>query len=55
MIRARVCDGVDGLAARFLRLSLPEEQLKVGEWMLAAGAQAMRLLALSYADTRRPI
>ena len=31
------------------------EQMQVGEWMLAAGAQAMRHLMLSYADTRRPI
>jgi len=28
--------------------------MQVGEWMLAAGAQDMRQLMLSYADTQRP-
>ena len=32
-----------------------QEQLQVGKWMLAAGAQALRLLVLSSADTQRPI
>jgi hypothetical protein len=37
-----------------IRALVPEqEQLEVGELMLAAGAQAMRLLLLSCADTRR--
>jgi hypothetical protein len=30
------------------------EQMQVGEWTLAAGAQDMRHLMLSYADTKRP-
>ena len=37
-----------------IRVLVPEqEQLHVGELMLAAGVQAMRLLLLSCADTRR--
>jgi hypothetical protein len=39
-----------------IRALVPEqEQLQVAELMLAAGTQAMRLLVLSYADTRRAI
>lgn len=42
--------------AAAIRALVPEhEELQVGEWMLAAGAEAMRLLMLSYADTRRAI
>jgi hypothetical protein len=42
--------------AEAIRALVPkQEQLQVGELMLAAGAQAMRLLMLSYADTRRAI
>jgi hypothetical protein len=40
--------------AEAIRALVPEqEQLQVGEWMLAAGAQAMRLLMLSCAESRR--
>ena len=40
--------------AAAVRALVPEqEQLQVGELMLAAGAKAMGLLMLSYADTRR--
>jgi hypothetical protein len=39
--------------AEAIRALVPEqEQLQVGEWMLAAGAQAMRLLMLSCAEPR---
>ena len=39
-----------------IRALVPEqEQLHVGALMLAAGAQAMGLLVLSHADTRRAI
>ena len=42
--------------ANAIRALVPEqEQLQVGKWMLAAGAQALRLLVLSSADTQRPI
>ena len=42
--------------AEAIRALVPEqEQLQFGELMLAAGAQAMGLLMLSYADTRRAI
>ena len=40
--------------AAAIRALVPEqEQLQVGKLMLAAGAQALRLLALSRTDTRR--
>jgi hypothetical protein len=40
--------------AAAIRALVPEqEQLRVGKLMLAAGAQAMVLLVLSCADTRR--
>lgn len=40
--------------AAAIRALVPEpEQLRVGELMLAAGAQAMGLLVLSRADTQR--
>jgi hypothetical protein len=43
-----------GEYAAAIRALVPEqEQLVVGELMLAAGAQAMRLLVLSCTDTRR--
>ena len=42
--------------AEAIQALVPEhEQLQVGEWMLAAGARAERLLMLSYAATRRPM
>ena len=42
--------------AAAIRALVPEqEQLHVGALMLAAGAQAMGLLVLSHADTRRAI
>lgn len=42
-------------AAAIRALVPDQEQLEVGEQMLAAGTQAMRLLLLSCADTRRAI
>ncbi|KAB2919237.1 MAG: hypothetical protein F9K29_06375 [Hyphomicrobiaceae bacterium] len=45
-----------GEYAQAIRALVPEqEQLQVGELMLAAGTQAMRVLMLTYADTRRAI
>jgi hypothetical protein len=42
--------------AEAIRALVPEqEQLRVGELMLAAGAQAAGLVMLDYADTRRAI
>jgi hypothetical protein len=40
--------------AEAIRALVPEqEQLQVGKWMLAAGADAMRLLLLSCCGTQR--
>jgi hypothetical protein len=42
--------------AAAIRALVPEhEQLRIGTMMLAAGAQAMGLMALSCADTQRAI
>ena len=41
--------------AAAIRALVPEQELQVGEWMLVAGTEAMSLLVLSCADTRRAI